>query len=1004
MTTLVDNLSLAQQIALLPPDQQREALEGLDAEELLHQWSFWARPSQRQPEGDFSTWVYMAGRGAGKTRTAAEWIHERVRNGYAKRIMLLGRTSADVRDVMIHGPSGLLNTGRPDERPEYFPSKRLLVWPGGKAEALAFSADEPDQTRGPQGDTAWCVAEGSLVVARRGDVPIEQVVIGDSVMTRQGWRPVTATRRMGVKPVVRIATESSFLRCTEDHRVWVDGAGWVLASMIQPNDTVIAWIDKNLQKQVHRTIPCGGEFVGTTIRRTTTTETPVVTFSMLPSGNQLTGSAQRDRDGFLTFITSTTTKQTIPQTIWNSALVTSISSIIMRTSQRRGQKRNALRGVRLHGSDVPPSPVNASSATQSSSANLAAPRFTAPLNAAINGDLNIQNFNVPALSAERTSIYDTRTIRRSIVQRSATAIEEHTNAFIAESSSKDLISETDIVPIHVVGMEPVLSVVPDGTAQTYDITVQHAHEFFANGILVHNCDEFATFANIADSDGATAFDNLRLGLRLPVPGDMPRMILTTTPRRTPSMFKILNESENPMFGIRITRGTTYENLGNLADNFRATILGLYEGTRLGRQELLGEMLTDVDGALFMQEWFDAARVDSLPPGRMFAVVGVDPSVAERPRDECGIVVGKATMEKDFYKRHLYIVEDASVLGPPSVWAAEVARMARKWNAPIVAEGNQGGELVRMAIAQADSNLPVHIVHARTGKATRAEPVAALAQQLRLRPVGVFPELEDQSASWVPGETKKSPDRLDACVVSGSLIATDHGSVPVERLRPGSLVRTRTGFHRALGVELMGEDRPVVRVVTDRGSFTATPEHRVWTVGGRVQSSQVRVNDVVVVDGRPDRVVWMTPLPDGSLELLTLRGGFVIPDKGTVEVATGSWRSVDDLVPGMRGVWSPPRIGWFARWREPAPLAEFTVLRVEDAGAADVWDVMVEDEHEFFADGHLVHNCVWACLSLVTRQKGVSFSLGRHLRARSSKGRLPMLSAANLGMKRTNSRR
>jgi phage terminase large subunit-like protein len=376
---------------------------------------------------------------SGKTRTASEWIHERVRNGYAKRILLLGRTSADVRDVMINGPSGLLNTGRPDERPEYFPSKRLLVWPTG-AEALCFSADEPDQLRGPQGDTAWG-------------------------------------------------------------------------------------------------------------------------------------------------------------------------------------------------------------------------------------------------------------------------------------------------------------------------------------------DEFATYPNISDSDGATAFDNLRMGLRLPVEGDMPRMILTTTPRRTPQMFKILQEAENPRFGIRITKGTTYENLGNLADSFRETILGLYEGTRLGRQELMGEMLTDIEGALFMQSWFDAARVDALPESRMFAVVGVDPSVAERPKDECGIVVVKATMDKDFYRRHLYIVEDASVLGPPSVWAGQVARMARKWDAPVVAEGNQGGELVRMAIAQADSNLPVHIVHAKAGKATRAEPVAAIAEQMRLHMVGMHPMLESQATSWVPGETKDSPDRLDAFVWAALALST-----------------------------------------------------------------------------------------------------------------------------------------------------------------------------------------------------------------------------------------
>jgi phage terminase large subunit-like protein len=98
-------------------------------------------------------------------------------------------------------------------------------------------------------------------------------------------------------------------------------------------------------------------------------------------------------------------------------------------------------------------------------------------------------------------------------------------------------------------------------------------------------------------------------------------------------------------------------------------------------------------------------------------------------------------------------------------------MARKWDAPVVAEGNQGGELVRMAIAQADSNLPVHIVHAKAGKATRAEPVAAIAEQMRLHMVGMHPMLESQATSWVPGETKDSPDRLDAFVWAALALST-----------------------------------------------------------------------------------------------------------------------------------------------------------------------------------------------------------------------------------------
>ena len=113
-----------------------------------------ARPSQRPPAGDWRTWLVLAGRGFGKTRCAAEWIRHRVETGAARRIALVGATAADVRDVMVEGPSGLLAVCPPWDRPRYEPSKRRLTWPNG-AVATTFSADEPDRLRGPQHDGAW---------------------------------------------------------------------------------------------------------------------------------------------------------------------------------------------------------------------------------------------------------------------------------------------------------------------------------------------------------------------------------------------------------------------------------------------------------------------------------------------------------------------------------------------------------------------------------------------------------------------------------------------------------------------------------------------------------------------------------------------------------------------------------------------------------------------------------------------------------------------------------
>ena len=122
---------------------------------LRHDWDQWARPSQLPPPGDWITWLYLAGRGTGKTRTAAEWVRDRVDSNQGHLIALVGRTPADARDVMIEGESGLLNVYPPDKRPVYEPSKRRVTFHNG-ATATVYSSENPDQLRGPSHDTAWC--------------------------------------------------------------------------------------------------------------------------------------------------------------------------------------------------------------------------------------------------------------------------------------------------------------------------------------------------------------------------------------------------------------------------------------------------------------------------------------------------------------------------------------------------------------------------------------------------------------------------------------------------------------------------------------------------------------------------------------------------------------------------------------------------------------------------------------------------------------------------------
>jgi phage terminase large subunit-like protein len=419
--------SLMEQISLMTPEQQALALQGMDPDVLLWDWSVWGRPEQQAPEGDWAIWAYIAGRGAGKTRTAAEWVREQAKytTEGQRRFALVARTAADVRDVIVEGESGIMNVTPPSERPLYEPSKRRLTWPNGNT-ATCFTADEPDSLRGPQFTHAW----------------------GDEIAA---WR-----------------------------------------------------------------------------------QTP-------------------------------------------------------------------------------------------------------------------------------------------------------------------------------------------------------------------------------DAAGMTAFDNLRVGTRL---GSHPKIMVTTTPKRVPLLYKLIEEAKTGR--VVITRGSTLDNSGNLSGAYLDAITGVYAGTRLAAQELYGEMLDDVEGALWTEELIEQHRQSFMPQGTPLRIIGVDPSVAENPRDECGIVVCAATSDRDLYKRQAWVLEDASILGSPEKWANEVVRMARKWGCPVVAEVNQGGALVRNAINAIDPNIKVLEVHSKHGKALRAEPVTLAYEQGRVHHVGYLADLESQMFSWVPGEGK-SPDRVDALV-------------------------------------------------------------------------------------------------------------------------------------------------------------------------------------------------------------------------------------------------
>jgi phage terminase large subunit-like protein len=308
-------------------------------------------------------------------------------------------------------------------------------------------------------------------------------------------------------------------------------------------------------------------------------------------------------------------------------------------------------------------------------------------------------------------------------------------------------------------------------------------------------DELASWLFTVDDSGLNMWDNVQLATRL---GDNPQIMVATTPRRTPFMRSLMARKDDPR--TLLITGTIFDNAHNLSKVYLDNITGIYGGTRLAKQELEGILLEDVEGALFQQEMFDSTRLIHIPDHPL-RVVAVDPSVAEKPRDECGIVVLGGTNETELYKRHCYVLEDASLLASPTVWAQRVVEMAHKWSVfTVIAEGNQGGELVANAIREMDPNLRVLIVHARVNKATRAEPVAVMWDAGRMHMVGVHPELESQMTSWNPADTHGvSPGRLDACVWGATALAIK----PPAGLHGGSLRSSRTVARRRITLPSIG---------------------------------------------------------------------------------------------------------------------------------------------------------------------------------------------------------
>lgn len=334
-------------------------------------------------------------------------------------------------------------------------------------------------------------------------------------------------------------------------------------------------------------------------------------------------------------------------------------------------------------------------------------------------------------------------------------------------------------------------------------------------------DELAAYKQVKGQGELDAWTNMRIATRL---GLVPQVIATTTPKRVKILREFIAEILANPGKMLMRTGKTTDNV-HLSENYLDTLYALYGNTTLGSQELDGEMLDAVQGATADVQTIEDNRVTKLPvlpPSVKWArIVAVDPSVAEKPGDECGIVVIYVPLTQPILNRHAYIVDDLSLRGSPTLWGDRVVKAAMKHKAVVVVENNQGGALVKRVIkerAAAHDIAPPKIreVWSSKAKAVRAEPIGAAYQRGRIHHLNTLAELEDQVSSWTPEDKGYSPDRLDALVHGLSAVLFPEGMV-------GGGVPGSATTHSPVGIAL-----PRTRATTERRAQGL----RIDTSGGR----------------------------------------------------------------------------------------------------------------------------------------------------------------------------
>lgn len=735
----------------LPADFSSWSLDRKNAfsKALRYNWGFWARPEQLIPDLDdpWDIWMILSGRGWGKTRTGAEAIKKLMQDNPGARVGIIGMTAGAVRDTCYEGE--------------------------------ALDVDTPILT-----DRGWVLMGdlevGNFVLAADGsftrvnwtsdvyhDRPCFNLKFSDGaeivadaqhkwwVRTEQAGYRVQTTQEMSIRGV-RAGKEyhwrvSSPVETDGPGRSPIDPyvIGYWLGDGTTKNGTITT-MDSTVVDQFHladyKTVAYKwgsrglAQTYGVYGLQTQLRKANLLNNKHVPSEAVLWSVSERlslaqgmmDSDGDVSERGQCAFNNT------NKGLVESLRTVLISLGVRVG-------AVRLNDS-------------RDGIKNLWRITFTT----------NLPVFRIPR-KLNRVLGHTERTSTRSIVAIDATT-SRPVRCISIEHDSHVFLAGTSLTPTHNSGLVEVL---PSDEILKYNrslgqLTLKNGSRAFSfsgsdpeklRGFQSNYLwmDELCAFSYPQE-----AWDMSLMGLRL---GDHPRIIITTTPKPSDLIKELVARGQSDPEHVILTTGSTFDNSANLPDSTLAALRARYEGTTMGRQELYAELILDEPGALWSRKLIEENRVvrhDFKMEDMAEIVVAIDPSmssVTERDSETGMIVAGRSGKNGK-----CYIIEDCSRLRPsPQEWGQLAIQKYHEYGAnKIVAEVNQGYDLVTNLLNTLDSKVPVKKVFAtRGGKFLRAEPIAALYEQGKVKHVGMFNKLEDQMTQWVPG--KASPDRLDAMV-------------------------------------------------------------------------------------------------------------------------------------------------------------------------------------------------------------------------------------------------